>query len=353
MCVVGVWVFVHLLLLAAALRSRGSLPVCCAVFGLLLIVLIFKPATSDSPIYLEYFSTLDPSIFHGSVELLFERVTAGLSHVFMGSSLFVHWAWMSILLSALAASVRLISAQSLVRTVPLLMAGLFFLLASQNAIRQGVSLAFLFLALCLVVTGRSYLWALAAGVISSLLHDSMILFLLLSVIFILTESHVVARRVPLPDGWLVCVVGALSGLALYVYVALYGGVYGDTEVDWGVYRSSSMTKFVAILFLFVLTSYLMRGRERSAGEEFIASFRKYLLCVLFPLAFSGEIFPRVAMFYLLVESMLMVILLLATARPGRLAGGAIALAYGVAPNALNMLSVHPQPWLELLGDAVT
>lgn len=337
------WVIAHFLIFVSACRRQISSVLMGVSFAILLVVYGYKADTYDLPLYLTYFSTLDEKLFGHAVEPAFGIISNLLANAGAGAQLILFF-WQAIIFICLFLSVKIISNKSnIFYSVILVASSLFFLMASQNALRQGVSLSLLFLGLAFFLRKNRFL-ALIFCVLSYFVHRYVLLFFGLSLFFIFISNNFIHKNIKY-NKILLCSAALLSGACLGVYTVLHGGVYGDVGIDWGDFRTSPAIKFIAILFLFLVTNYLLNKKALNSMQQWLVDFRLFMLFVLMPLAFVGEIFSRVAVFYFLIESVLMVTLFLNKEVGNRLAGGVIVLAYGLAPNALNIIATVPRQWL--------
>ncbi|WP_322998792.1 EpsG family protein [Castellaniella sp.] len=347
---VAAWIFLHMLLASCAWIQRRRLTASVLfVAGVACVLIVYrKSPTFDLNFYLDYFDSLDPKIVGHPVEPFFEWVSVGLSRLGLSAVQILHF-WQVLILMLMVVSVRMIDSNFEYKFIIIFMAAsLYYVLASQNGIRQGVSLCFLLLAFLAGLRGR-WAWALLLCALCLATHRFSGLFLAISILFAVVDNRLSESIVRIRFSRKIFFYSALGfGVVLYFYVSKYGSVYGDTSIDWGSYRTDPMVKFIALSFLFVISERLMRPESLPAKARVLAGFRFYLYLILFPLSFSGEIFSRVAVFYFLIEGILMAALLLNDNIRNRLAGGLIMLVYGVAPNALNILSSAPRQWLSFL-----
>jgi hypothetical protein len=101
-------------------------------------------------------------------------------------------------------------------------------------------------------------------------------------------------------------------------------------------RLGSLVKAGAVFVVFACSEILL-GRKLASDSGDIRSLRRMLFVFVIPLAVYPEIFSRILILYWAIELILVVWALNSNQIRTRLAAGAVFVAYGFAPNAINVL----------------
>ncbi|MEN3014691.1 MAG: EpsG family protein [bacterium] len=342
---VYLWILVHFIVAVCFLISGRSL---YYVFYPLVLVIsisvyLLKPISYDLAFYLAYF--LNPEPFY---EPLFYFISKLLSVFQNEYTSFVLIIILSILTYYLALRILKISFLKFLSILPLYINSMFFLLGSQNAIRQFLSTTILILVLSFLIKARlklmyvrNLLLFFIIGILASLFHWSSLFFLLVVfVIFISLETikikifHI--RIVYLTN----LMLGLIISYVIYYYYSEVVFVYLDTSIDWGEERTPNNIKAISILFYVYVTQYLLR-KQNDYIIKYMLDFRKTYYFFTLPSAFVlGEGFSRMVFFLYAID--IFVISLIFSKRESlslreRTAISISYIIYGISPNTLNIL----------------
>ena len=408
---IGCWIFVHILFSISLVRSPNKkIAIACVV--LLIAVYVFKPITADLPKYSSYFTTgylavhsyndwtdgvyLDPRDLTGEpFDQAFRRKIwgniysgSGFSYLskmlhatlpkgnFLPRILSRNWyiadfpiiAIMVLSLTILIIAARNLfsssgivqfSKKQLVFTVPVIMGSVFYMIGSQSAIRQCLTISLIFLALSFIRRKR-HVSSTIIFVVAASMHNWGLVFALLSVpiVLILEKLKHSARgssRTFL--GLWVATSGLIAGCLVVIGIELLlspvgNGVVrlvGDFQLvsDLKLYvnldyshllgRTSAFYKLLLIGSL-VITSELILGNRKLKGDFDIRSFRLAIFSFSIPLVIYPELFSRFLFFYFAAEMFFVISNIWAAEARARLASAIIFLAYSIAPNAINVLA---------------
>lgn len=323
------WIIGHALLLPSVIGPRSRFVFSASSFFVLAFVYYNKGYSYDLHWYLEYFE--DP----WRLEIGFYTITTFLSKSLLLSPGLILLFWQISIFICLYISSRLICNRFI--AIPFILASLFYILASQNAIRQGVSLSIYLVAVLYFMKHKSWTAYILISIVSLSMHRSAPIFISASTVFMLLyarmEEHYAARL-----RFLLIGAGVVFGLLLTFLLYRYSPVYSDANYDWGSERTSSGLKLIAILISFFISSALIRVQNLGYICRFLLEMRIGWLAILVPLSMAGEAFARVAYFYYLIEAILLIGLSSDRSYRNKLACCFLIASYGLAPNAINILT---------------
>jgi len=241
--------------------------------------------------------------------------------------------------------------------LPLIAGCIFFLLGTQNVLRQFLGAVPIIIALPMILS-RRYVTSLALIVFSGCFHKwapicgSLILLPAFS-LSISGSWHRGGRWL----GPIFCsrleayalILGFLLVIGIKVVAVLDGHNWGIPLVE-DIYayllhsdelrnegRWNSWIKIVALLTLFLISESIL-GRNTEPGGINIRLLRRCTLLLLFPFVIFPEIFSKLLIFYWAVEVIFVLWSVNSLELRARLAGSTIFAAYGFAPNAINIVA---------------
>ena len=245
------------------------------------------------------------------------------------------------------------SVSYLLLCIPLILGSLFFLLGSQNVLRQFFSLLMLLCAIGTFHNGR-YLVATLFTICAVSFHFYMVV---IGIMWFTIEglcglaykrgARDIQKTIPLPE-ILSIVIGALSAIGIYIIVRFLGDTdimmmdaikqfVVDTQKFAAIERSTVWTKVLlvgALLFI----SEVVAGWKSSLSVSRIRITRRSVFCLIIPLSIYPEIFSRFLIFYFAIEMVYVVMSIMGNSMRVRCSGCIVFFVYGVAPNALNILA---------------
>ena len=280
-----------------------------------------------------------------------------------------------IMLAYLVACRAMPARQSLTQTilycVPITMGSVFFMIGSQNAVRQFLGVSVILLALSLL-SRRRYLIALIAIVLATSLHHWSFVFGIFCLVatigirFVTTTNKysssisVFLKNITLGLTMGVCAVvgikliisGSLNYIEMFQYISANTSYFGELK-QYGLMnmsellsRSGAEKKLILVGILF-LVSELILGHTRSTNDFDIRSFRVVTYSFLIPLSIYPELMSRVLLFYFGVEILFICWAVMREERRARLAGWIVFMGHGFALNSINVL-IGPE-WLYSLA----
>jgi EpsG family len=333
--VVGSWVVAHLFVLPVTISRAPSIVKFCSLAGLLLIILALalKPNTYDLIAYLDYFSEPFPTDI-GFYFLSSVLVSIGLAPVGILLLFQLLIAFILYLVVVVAAPKK-----DLGLSLFLVFGSLFFILASQNILRQGLSVCLAMLAyVVLLKNNKRFLTSSCLVFISLTIHIwTIILLLLMALEFLLNSFGKNSLK------QLYCFsFGLLLGLVSLFIVGKLGAseIYLDANFSWEGNRTSSMAKLAIYAAIFFTTHYLVGNLFNLEGFlKRIYSMRILIFSFSLPLAIYGEVFSRIQVFFYAFEALILIWLYFLNKSRAKFALIFIAIAYAFAPNALNILTL--------------
>ena len=257
--------------------------------------------------------------------------------------------------------------QTILYCLPITMGSVFFMIGSQNAVRQFLGMSVILLALSLL-SRRRYLIALIAIVLATSFHQWSSVFgffclvATIGIRFVTTTNKysssisVFLKNIILGLTMGVCAVvgiklifsGSLNSIELFQYISGNTSYFGELK-QYGLMSTSELlsrsdpeTKLILVGMLFLI-SELILGRTRSINEFDVRSFRVVTYSFLIPLSIYPELMSRVLFFYFGLEVLFICWTVMREERRARLAGWIVLMGHGVALNSINVL-IGPE-WL--------
>ena len=406
LCLLAAWLVGHLLIVGVAARWSNTRAILYLMAFFLILVYLTKPYTYDLNKYSIYFATgfipthswhtpnnqfhLDPKDttgdpFEGNYEAAFRHLAEFGNKWFPMGSL---WPRVdsdyndlkergpprsdaAIVLVALVGFVLLSLALTIVRRwdggisssfrpdfllVSILILGsIFFLLGSQNTLRQ-------FLAMSVVINGivlamsRRYLLAISICALSAFFHQwgPFLGAIGIGIAAVTNFEHSSAKspvvyslRPSRIDVWIFLIgcagVVAIKAIGVFGLFTLDFPMIGEFKhylIDQDQYDSLeriNRVKRVGLLALMALVSEVILGSTTNAGFNKVRSLRRRALLFILPLAIYPEIFSRVLIMYWISELIFIVGALSVRETRIRMSGAFVFCAYGIAPNAINVI----------------
>jgi len=324
----------HFFILPAAVFRAPALKTFFSAAGVAFLGLAFalKPDTYDLLAYLDYFEA--PYL----ADIGFYLITVGLGKIgFAPSGILVFV--QTLITATVLLNVRIVSIRRDFFPAFLLVFGsIFFILSSQNVLRQGLSVAIATLAYILLIKKiRGATIPLCLFFISLSVHFWTIILVALMVLELVLNSldgHSKKNSQYL-------VLGFLCGLlSLFIIDGLGASdVYLDVNFAWEGGRTSTLLKLSVYILMFGSLHFLAGDIFRSnAFFKRIYSVRVLIFGFSLPLAVYGEIFSRMQVFFYSFESLLLVWLYCSGKSKANVALVIFAVSYAFAPNALNILN---------------
>ena len=249
----------------------------------------------------------------------------------------------------------LLSAPDMLLVSILVLGSIFFLLGSQNTLRQFLAMSIVINGIVLAMSRRYFMAILVCG-LSALFHK-WAPFLGVLAIFIALSTNLefsLARDkgvVSFRPGKFDLLIFSLGCMAMIMIKAI--GVFGlftadlpligelkhyliDQDQYQSLERVSGLTKAALLVFLAIISEAVL-GTTDDANFNKARSLRRKVLMFILPLAVFPEIFSRLLIVYWASELIFMVGALTASRVRTRLAGALVFCAYGAAPNAINVV----------------
>jgi hypothetical protein len=270
-----------------------------------------------------------------------------------------------LMLACLVACRAMRAKESIARTIlyclPIVMGSVFFMIGSQNAVRQFLGMSVILLALSLFVK-RQYLVALILIVLATSLHHWSIVFGIFCLVatigirFVTTtskhSSSISAFLKYMTLGLTIgaCAVvgikliisGSLNYIEMFQYFSANTSYFGELK-QYGLMNMSELLsrsgvgkKLILVGILF-LVSELILGHTRCTNDFDIRSFRVVTYSFLIPLSIYPELMSRVLLFYFGVEMLFICWAVMREERRARLASWIVLMGHGFALNSINVL----------------
>ena len=243
----------------------------------------------------------------------------------------------------------------------MILGSIFFVLGSQNALRQFIGFSVVLNAMALA-NSRKYILALIVLAASGLFHRWAPILGSVSVGITLLSGMTLERRLlptirPLrlsSSDQLMLVFGCLA--AIGIKIAAVSGLFNldipfvedlkpyliHEEGHSALERFGAIKKAAVIGLLFLVSEVLI-GESREVEFNRFRMIRRMSFLLIIPLSVYSEIFSRCLVIYWLAELLFIIWALGSSQTRVRLAGALVFLAYGIAPNAVNII-VGPN-WL--------
>jgi hypothetical protein len=334
------WILIHFIIGFLVLVSRK---IYLGFIGLSLllytIILIKKPVTYDLNFYLEYYSNPYPSyepLLYKLVDLLTYFNNPNITHFVITV--------IGIFLYTFALRILGINLVQILFSLPLYIGGPFFILGTNNAVRQFLSAGVLIIALGLLKRRERIfkLLGVSLGISSSGFHYSGVLFLfvLLYILSFLKIKLVFLKNFK----WFFFLL--FNFLLVFIFANTLADMfttYFSKELDWGEERMGNFPKIVFLTVYLIVSNYLLRKQILSETLHFIKTFRFYFFLFILPFgAMSGEAFPRLMFFFYAIDSLFITLILWdkpITIRKKMVIAFAYMI-YGVMTNVLNILGLR-------------
>ena len=249
--VVILWILNHIILsFLLLLNKKLYFIILPAVLFMTVFVYFVKPITFDLVEYLAYFS--NP---HSAYEPLFVYISIILHEYDNAYLTYYVFICLSLIIFIISLKVLRINNLHVLLIIPILMNSLFFILGSQNALRQFLSSMILLLAISFLTRLHSKILAISVviflSILASLFHNSGLLFgALILLLYFIHRYRIVFSKIALSKKALTIILGFILALLLYqIYLKTgIGSVYFDKSIDWRDYRMGNLAKFIFLLF---------------------------------------------------------------------------------------------------------
>lgn len=324
----ALWVLSHVLTAIAVMLRRYSAIYSIVAIAFIVAILILKQNTYDLEWYLPYMEDPYP------LEPIFYGGTLFLSKVLTLKPELILVFWQTIIFLSLMPVSSLISERKRSPFLALLIiiGSVFFVLASQNGLRQGVAVSLLlyFYVLYAVKKNSVRLFIISSSPLILIHYSSAMFIVILMMYFYFKEKK--------KGLWVLGIfLSIMYGFVLQYFIGIYSEFYATIDIDWGDERTPSVVKFIVIATVFSLSSAFFCFAKDPVSRDFLR-LRLYTFSSTIPLAFTGEFFARYMYFYYAVELIAMLVVIgrerNLIARTGV---SLIVLAYGFAPNAINVI----------------
>ncbi|MDB3944474.1 hypothetical protein N9444_00985 [Gammaproteobacteria bacterium] len=242
-----------------------------------------------------------------------------------------------------------------------ILGSIFFVLGSQNTLRQFLGFSLILNAMALASL-RKYVLTLAILIASGLFHrwapilGSILVGIVLASEMTLAKGSLREVRAfcPSHSEMLMFAFGCFLaiGIKLIAVLGLFNlaipfveelALYLIKEGDHFALERLTVSTKAVILGLLFLTSEAIVGKTNDLEFNKFRTLRRMSFLFIIPLALYSEIFSRVLVIFWLVELLFIIWALSSNQLRSRLAGAAVFCAYGIAPNAINIV-IGPQ-WL--------
>jgi len=242
----------------------------------------------------------------------------------------------------------------------IILGSLFFMIGSQNALRQFLGTVFLLLSLSLTIRSW-YIPSLVLMTISALFHPWMIFFALITFpLFLLIQSKYelettswvgITRKT-----WLL-IFSFLTGCALVLFLKFGLSWVNNLQIGkWGMvhtYFFSRLQQYIfmeysgleridpiikcVLISIVIVLSEIIAGQNKHWGRLDFRTTRFSLYLFTLPFILLPEVFSRIIFVFFAIELLYICWAVCSEQLRYRLAGLTVFLAYGFAPNAMNIL----------------
>jgi len=410
------WILPHILFLRLVVVGfcKNTLVICIVCLA---VVYAIKPITSDLPKYSTYFATgyfvmwpyssskkqglvLDsrdttgiPFVQAYPKDRGFAQLARGLHHLlpigpYLPRVASGHYRYVSdfqvvaismlglfiIMLAWLVVCRVILDKESITQTTlycfPVVMGSVFFMIGSQNAVRQFLGISVNLLALSLF-TRRRYLLSLIAIILATSFHNWSFVFAFFCLaatigirLVATTNKHPSSISAFLKHMALGLTIGVCTVLSIKIifsgtlnFIDIFEQISANTiyfsEIrQYGVMdstgllsRSGAATKLILVGTLFLLSELIigLTSPTRSTNDFDIRTFRTVTFSFLIPLSIYPELMSRVLLFYFGVEIFFICWAVMREEKRARLAGWVVLMGHGFALNNINVL-IGPE-WL--------
>lgn len=303
-----------------------------AFVGILIIsyILLFKPLTYDLPVYINFFENPYPTdIGFNFITNLLIRVGFAANGALVVCQFLIFFL---ILLGCYSESYK----NNFLLVVLVILGSVFFIIASQNIIRQGISISLAIIG-CnqLFKKNNINIFNSVFFAFSILIHFWTIIFVIIILICFFYNNFMKIKYL----NNFFC--GMLIGLVAMTLVNYVGASenYLNGHSDWEVNRVSVYLKIVPYGVMFLIINFLI-AREFSQN---LFLKRIYLIrCMIFGFSFPfliyAEIFSRIIVFFYAIELLMMISMIHLNSYRVKLAFVTIFSAYAIAINVWNIIS---------------
>ena len=261
--------------------------------------------------------------------------------------------------------------------LPVILGSLFFLLGSQNALRQFLGVVFVIIGVCALFEQR-FLWSLIATALATLMHHWSLGFMAIFVGLMIGQnicqrivgSNSVFRNLCnyLLSGLVLGCLGVfvvksvVSGAVFNIWESIFNDVvpyvvhnhgFVFSEIKQYVWmdfshlpsRSGAITKLVLLGCVIILSEFIL-GSSSLPARWNVRGYRVAVFGFLIPFGIYPEILSRLFIFYLAIELIYICMAIVSQERRAQVAAMVVFAGYSVAPNGINTLLGHE--WLARL-----
>jgi hypothetical protein len=293
-------------LLSVLLLNKNTRPV-FALIGLVifLAIVVIKEDAYDLIVYAE---AIDSNSY-GYFELMFAGLIGSLANFTTNSSYVL--ILIQAILSAMIMLTGLFFRQNFIICALIAALSVFLLMASNNALRQGFSTAFLIYAMIFVLR-KHYILSLVCVVAAFYFHKSAVLFASTFYFIAVIDQFFYRSRLAYMRSWVVSSMGVLLafGFSLLLGYTSYGHYYQmdfSSESD----RVVLYLKIILIAFLMILVDYVILRKPVGRELRYFKTLRLFIVSLLVGMSGIGsfdEIGSRILFFYFGVELLYMMYL---------------------------------------------
>ena len=241
-------------------------------------------------------------------------------------------------------------------TGSVVLGSVFFLVGSQNSLRQFLAITILILGISFLRSKRFYAISIVLILLSGAFHKWVpvvgIFIVVISLISKLDKTYMSNGNIrPFrinTSEWLSCLLG-IALVLLCKVVLIYGLVHWNVPLiaDLKPYvisaeqfdsseRVYALIKAIAVLVV-VVCSEILLGHTSATGYMDLRGLRRRAFALILPFVIYPEIFSRLLMVYWAIEVLFLVSSLSSRELRTRAGAALVFLSYGIAPNALNVL----------------
>jgi len=236
-----------------------------------------------------------------------------------------------------------------------ILGSIFFVLGSQNTLRQFLGLALVLNAMALASL-RKYVLALAILIASGLFHrwapilGSILVGIVLALEMAQAKGSLGEVRAFRPSHFEMLVFAFGCFLVIGIKLIAVFGIFNldisfveelkpylIKEGDHFALERLTVLKKAVLLGLLFLASEAIVGKTNDLEFNKFRTLRRMSFLFIIPLALYSEVFSRALVMFWLVELLFVISALSSNQLRSRLAGAAVFCAYGIAPNAINVI----------------
>lgn len=334
---ISLWMVGHILFLF--IFSSKLVKNLALLFAICIFLFLFneKPDTYDLNWYLPFFAAPYTRVPAEFGFYYISLLNVELFNLTAKQSLFF---WQFFIFIFFAQACRNFGSKNILIIAATILASVMYVLSSQGAIRQGVSLSLVFFALSLSYSRKSKYLSVIIGGGALIFHVSGVQFYILGRILMwLSLGREISFSYWLKRCWFMFALGVVA----FLYMA-GNETYGIEGFEGGEARTSSGLKLIAIAISFIITELILAQSIPGGSASFLRKIRLLYLIFLIPVSVAPEGFSRLAYFYYAIEMILVSCLLCDRSRQRNLIAALfILLTYAVAPNAINIITGLGQP----------